>query len=214
MNHRTDNQDAHATTSPVTGTVAGDQHLTDGSEMTDLPFSLRTALRAMRTDQPPDHDLWPSIAGQIHAPSRQSTHGTHQQPVPRRRPGGSTSPQERWRGAAALALAASLVLVVGVVWQKRIEAPDGPSSPSDGLLARAASGMTVEYQSAWQVLDAQRPDSVDATALHEIDRSAAQVRQALRRDPDARYLFDRLQSLYTRRLDLSQRIASQHATPI
>ena len=40
-----------------------------------------------------------------------------------------------------------------------------------------------------------------------LDRSAAQIRTALARDPDARFLLDRLQRTYTRRLALTQRLA-------
>ena len=43
---------------------------------------------------------------------------------------------------------------------------------------------------------------------NELDRSAAEVRAALRQDPDARFLFNRLQSVYARRLDLSRRLAA------
>src|SRR3546814_13279787 len=68
--------------------------------------------------------------------------------------------------------------------------------------------MTDEYRAAWSAFDARRPANVDASALHEIDRGAAAVRAALRQDPDARYLFDRLQSLYAQRLDLSRRLST------
>lgn len=48
---------------------------------------------------------------------------------------------------------------------------------------------------------------MDDSGLRELDRGADQVRAALRKDPDARYLLQRLQSLYARRLDLAQRLA-------
>jgi hypothetical protein len=75
-------------------------------------------------------------------------------------------------------------------------------------MLREAAHMTREYRTAWRAFDARRPAGVDTSALHEIDRNAAQVRAALHQDPDARYLFERLQSLYALRLDLSRRLAT------
>jgi hypothetical protein len=41
--------------------------------------------------------------------------------------------------------------------------------------------------------------------LRELDHSARQIRTALERDPDARFLLDRLRKTYTLRLELTQR---------
>jgi hypothetical protein len=75
-------------------------------------------------------------------------------------------------------------------------------------MLREAADMTREYRLAWRAFDARRPAGVDTSALHEIDRNAAQVRAALQQDPDGRYLFERLQSLYALRLDLSRRLST------
>jgi hypothetical protein len=47
-----------------------------------------------------------------------------------------------------------------------------------------------------------------APALKVLDRSAAQIRTALTRDPDARFLLERLQRTYDRRLELTQRLSA------
>jgi hypothetical protein len=46
-----------------------------------------------------------------------------------------------------------------------------------------------------------------AADLRELDRSEAQIRGALLRDPNARFLLDRLQHTYALRLALTQREA-------
>ena len=68
--------------------------------------------------------------------------------------------------------------------------------------------MTREYRGALQVIAASAPSSVEADpALRELDRSAAQIRSALAKDPDARFLLDRLRHTYAMRLALTQRAA-------
>ena len=57
--------------------------------------------------------------------------------------------------------------------------------------------MTREYQAALRELDSATTDrpatNKAAPALRELDRSAAQIRTAMTRDPDARFLLERLQ---------------------
>lgn len=68
--------------------------------------------------------------------------------------------------------------------------------------------MTREYRGALKVIAASAPSSVDSDpALRELDRSAAQIRSALDKDPDARFLLDRLRRTYAMRLALTQRAA-------
>jgi hypothetical protein len=43
--------------------------------------------------------------------------------------------------------------------------------------------------------------------LRELDRSARQIRTALARDPEARFLLERLRRTYSLRLELTQRAA-------
>ncbi len=148
---------------------------------------LRGRLRALREDLPPDHDLWPEIATRI-----------------AQAPGVVHRTRRRWRPAVVpWAMAATVVLAVFLAWQHNAASPrDG----SDKLIAREAQGMTREYRGALLVITASaQGDVADTQALRDLDRSAAQIRAALVRDPDARFLLDRLQHTYALRLALTQR---------
>ena len=146
-------------------------------------------LRALRRDVVPEHDLWPQIAARI---GQGSTARSSARRLSRARLG-------------SLALAASLVLAVLLVRQYPLRQPH---TVQDKLIASEARGMTREYQGALRVLLSSAPDrTVDDPTLRELDRSAAQIRSALARDPDARFLLDRLQHTYTVRLALTQRAA-------
>ena len=150
--------------------------------------ALRMALRQLRRDHMPAHDLWPRIAADISA--------------------GPVRMPPRPAGASRLmpwAIAASLLLTVALAWQLR------PLQPRDGearLITHEAQAMTREYQGALKVIATSTPAS-DASnpALRELDASAAQIRGALARDPDARFLLDRLRHTYSLRLALTQRAA-------
>ena len=167
---------------------------------------LRWQLRGMREDLPPARDLWPQIAERISA-----TPAAHVR---------AQTARQRW---APLALAASLLLAVGLAWELRPlpGASSGSISPatqlaagqpSSRLLDREAEAMSREYGAALSELRAATPASSVAApqtaALHELDRSAAQIRAALARDPDARFLLDRLRRTYAQRLALTQRAIS------
>ncbi|HTL14631.1 MAG TPA: hypothetical protein VL251_05990 [Thermomonas sp.] len=149
---------------------------------------LRLALRGLRRDVAPAHDLWPGIEARLHGLPRQ-----------RRQP-------RNW--LLSLATAASLVLAVGLAWQLQPgPGPQGgeagPAAPS--LVQREAQGMTVQYQAALREMD---PDAIPASwrpGIQALDRSAGEIRQALRQNPDSRLLLERLRDTYTRRLELSRR---------
>ena len=151
---------------------------------------LQLALRGLRRDVPPGRDLWPDLAARLAKTPQQA-------PVAAR--------PRRWM--PAFALAASLLVAVGVAWQLRpIAAPEASSD----LIQREAQAMTREYRAALLELERSAPPpaaSPVTPALHELDRSAAQIRGALARDPDARFLLDRLRSTYAQRLALTQRAA-------
>ena len=172
---------------------------TDPRNDEQLDDALRFQLRALRQDVAPANDLWPSIASRIATTPQVA-------PAPTRR---------SWRPLAPLAAAASLALAVGIAWQVR-----SPTSPvvavqtqsrapvQTRIIAREAEAMTLEYQAALRELDALAPPAAKAAPeLQVLDQSAAQIRTALARDPNARFLLNRLQSTYTRRLELTQRIA-------
>ena len=165
----------------------------DHEDDAPLDATLRLQLRSLRRDIAPGADLWPGIAARIAEPRRQ---------VPPR------SGAQRY---APWALAASLLLAVGVAWkmQPPPAATDLVPSVEARLLAGEADAMTREYQAALRELEAATPGRTAARpeqpVLRELDRSAKQIRTALERDPDARFLLERLRKTYTLRLELTQR---------
>lgn len=161
---------------------------------------LRMALRGLRRDAEPGHDLWPGVAARIAALPRQAR--------PVRQP-----PRPRWLWP--LATAASLLVVLGVTWTLQPAAPGVageviavatvPAAKRAPLVQREAEALTVQYRAALRELD---PDAIPAgwqPGLEALDRSAAEIRGALERDPTSRLLLERLRDTYTRRLALSRR---------
>lgn len=185
-----------------------------------LPEGLQRSLRALRRDGMPAHDLWPGIHARIAArqdapgPASAALPGLEAPPLPPTFSAcTSISPRRsrRLRRIAGLATAASLAAVLAIGWTAfapPTRAPTPASASASAPMLREAAHMTREYRTAWRAFDARRPAGIDTSALQEIDRNAAQVRAALHRDPDARYLFERLQSLYALRLDLSRRLST------
>ena len=169
---------------------------------TPLDASLRLQLRGLRRDVEPASDLWPGIAARIAA-------------TPQSAP--AAAPARRGHGAsrfAPWALAASLVMAVGVAWKMQPPSigPAAPSTARDGsaaMLDRQAEAMTREYQAALREIESAKPAPAERhpeqAALRELDHSAKQIRTALERDPDARFLLERLRKTYTQRLALTQR---------
>lgn len=163
---------------------------------------LRLALRGLRQDADPGRDLWPGIAARIAA-------------LPRQAPATPAQRTQRWLWP--LATAASLLLAVGVTWkmQPATLSPDmqgaaiattatGAGRPGP-LVQREAENLTVQYRAALRELDPQAVPDGWQPGLEALDRSAAEIRGALQRDPDSRLLLERLRDTYTRRLALSRR---------
>lgn len=157
----------------------------------NLPDGLRWSLRGLRQDTQPQHDLWPAIAQRIATTPQVA----------------AAPPTPLWRRYAPLAMAASLALAIGLAWQLRPADNAAGSDPGARLISAEADAMTREYQAALREFERTTPATTDTTVLHELDRSAAQIRTAMARDPDARFLLDRLQHTYARRLALTQRLA-------
>lgn len=154
-------------------------------------------LRALRSEQLPSHDLWPGIAARISHVPRQPADDA-----------GTVVPLRRSRTLrlAPFALAASLVLAVGVAWQQRPDLGPPPAGKDDAMMQRQAQALTREYEGALRELQAAgAPSAPVGATLQELDRSAAQIRTALARDPDARFLLDQLRRTYEKRLELTQR---------
>lgn len=177
------------------------QHDQSGADEHDAPMpdELRWTLRGLRRDIPPGRDLWPGIVErleQLEKPEEPS--GTARRIAANRR---------RNRFVPTMALAASLALAVGLSWQQRASV-EPVADPGAQLISAEAEALTLEYQAALRELQgAAPPRATAAPALQELDRSAAQIRTALTRDPEARFLLDRLQHTYARRLELTQRLA-------
>lgn len=149
--------------------------------------SLRWKLRGLRQDQPPERDLWPDISARIAAlPPRQAEE-------PKQR---LTSGVRRF---APWAMAASLVLTVGLAWQATRVAPQDPVIP------REAASLTRDYQGALAQMQGAEAHPEFGVALQELDRSAAQIRAAIEHDPNATFLLERLRRTYAKRLALTQR---------
>lgn len=163
--------------------------------------ALAFRLRALRRDLPPGNDLWPGIAARIAAAPRDGAappaKPTVARTVAHRRAPGRLAP---W------ALAASLVLAVGVAWQQRpAHAPASAADPAARVLPRAADAMAREYGAALRELQASTPARAPDPSLRALDQGAAQIRIALAHDPQSRFLLERLRATYEKRLQLTQR---------
>jgi hypothetical protein len=159
-----------------------------------LEPGLRFALRGLRRDAAPATDLWPGIAARL-ASTPQRAASPARRPVP------------AWRRLAPLATAASFALAIGLAWQMRPAPPaDDAARVAQQALVTEADALTREYQAALTEVGPVS-DGETMAALRELDRSAAQIRTALAREPGARFLLDRLQHIYARRLALTQRLA-------
>jgi hypothetical protein len=148
----------------------------------DFDERLRWQLRALRTDVPLENDLWPGIAARLDAP---------QSRVPYR------------HAFAWLAAAAAVVMAFGIGWQLRPVAHVPAAGAS--LVQQEADAMTRDYDAAMRRMQASAPAANDDPVLHELDRSASLIRNALQHDPDADFLLQRLRHTYEKRLALTQR---------
>ena len=186
-----------------------------------LTDALRWQLRALRTEATPTHDLWPGIVARLAA-----------QPAPSAAPPVAplrSTGRRRVRWIASMATAATLALALGMGWQLRpdgagevlvldtMPAPVMPSASSasptpapTSMLAVQANAMSREYEAALREMTALHgglPTAADTQGTFVLlDASAAQIRDALTHDPDARFLLTRLQRVYAQRLTLTQQL--------
>lgn len=152
----------------------------------EISDTLRWQLRALRRDEVPPRDLWAGIASAL--PARQ--------PAPRR---------PAW--LAPVAMAASLLLIVGAVgWWQGARAPIASTS-SATLVQREADGLSRQYQAALDELAPVSPPGSLQPTFAVLDRDAALIRAALTQAPDSRLLLAQLRRTYARRLALVQRVA-------
>lgn len=154
--------------------------------------TLRWQLRGLRRDAEPQADLWPGIAARIAAMPQEAA-----------LPGKSRT----WR-IAPWAMAASVLLAVGMVWQMMPAPQQVPTG--NPLIRQQAVAMALDYERAFAHLQQGRPQQGGIQpemqgAFGELDRSAAQILTAIDRDPDASFLLEQLRRTYARRLQLTQR---------
>lgn len=192
-----------------------------------LPDALRWQLRALRTEATPSHDLWQGIAARIAAQPAPAA-APHPAAITSRPPG-----RRRSRWIASLATAATLALALGMGWQLRpdgageILVQDAPAtsatsaastSPATSMLAAQANAMSREYEAALREMTALHgspPTAAEAQGTFLLlDASAAQIRDALVHDPEARFLLTRLQRVYAQRLTLTQKALTQQPLPL
>ena len=145
---------------------------------------LRWQLRQLPREIEPSRDLWPGIAAAID-----------------RRP---ARPAHRWL-FSSLAMAASLLLVAGLVWKRGAAPVPSPSADASALVVATESrAITSEYQAALrQYKGAPVPAAIEP-ALGELDRSVVQIQHAIASNPDSVYLLEQLRRTYSKRLALTQ----------
>ena len=161
---------------------------------------MRMALRGLRRDIEPGRDLWPGIAARLQSLPQQRTQRRQK-----------SRPAWLW----PVALAASVVMAVGVAWQikplepatdvvPRIAQSSTPAGAAT-LVQREADSMTLHYDAALRELALRAPPAGWQPGLDALDLSAIEIRSAMQQDPNSRLLLERLRATYTRRLVLARR---------
>lgn len=148
---------------------------------------LRMALRGLRREITPERDLWPGIEARL-LPQRQMV---------------AHRPARVW----PLASAASMLLALGLAWQSDPQGarPVAVSGQAVTVLPQEAEALTEHYQAALRELDMRATPASWQPGLEALDRSAMQVREALRQSPDSALLLEQLRQIYARRIALSRR---------
>lgn len=147
-------------------------------------------LRQLPREIAPGRDHWPAIADAI-----------ARQRAPRRL---------RW--LAPLAIAASLLLTVGLVGRAQLPGATHVNAPgaegeriSRVVVRNETRAVTDEYQAALRQLQGAPVPAEVAPTLESLDRSVVQIRNAIAADPDSVFLLEQLRRTYSTRLALTQR---------
>jgi hypothetical protein len=164
--------------------------------MNEHDDDLRLALRGLRRDAMPERDLWQGIAAQLEPQAARPV------PTPARRRG-----RRRWQPfAMAAAVALVAVMATRLMPIRGVSAP--AAAPSHAPLRAEAVRMTRDYQVALERMqDGNAMPGALAPAVQDLDRSAAQILDAIDRDPGSRQLLQTLRYTYDRRLALTRRVA-------
>lgn len=153
--------------------------------------ALRWQLQGLRREIQPENDLWPGIAARL----AQAPQSSLERPK-----------RIRARRFVPWAMAVSVLLVVGMVWQGMPDATQRNQQASPLVLQQAVA-MTFDYENALARMQETEAHPEIQQAFGELDRSAAQILTAIDRDPNAVFLLEQLRRTYARRLQLTQRAA-------
>lgn len=151
--------------------------------------ALRWKLQGLRREIQPESDLWPGIAARL----------TQVQQSNVERPKRISA-----RRFVPWAMAASVLLVVGMFWQG-MPGPTQSNPQTSPLVLQQAVAMTFDYENALARMQETQAHPEVQQAFGELDRSAAQILTAIDRDPNAVFLLEQLRRTYARRLQLTQR---------
>jgi len=151
--------------------------------------ALRWQLQGLRREIQPESDLWPGIAARLAQAPRAS-----EQPK-----------RIAARRFIPWAMAASVLLVVSMVWQG-MPGPAQSNPQTSPLVLQQAVAMTFDYENALARMQEAEAHPEVKQAFGELDRSAAQILTAIDRDPHAVFLLEQLRRTYARRLQLTQRV--------
>ena len=152
--------------------------------------ALRWQLQGLRREVSPEVDLWPGIAARIASMPQHAEVAT---------------PLVDRRRFAPLAMAASVLLAVGFIWQLTPDPGQGTAPQADPLIRKQAVSMTFEYEKALARMEQADSDPEMHAALGDLDRSARMILTAIDDNPEARFLLEQLRRTYARRLQLTQR---------
>ena len=170
---------------------------------------LRWQLKGLRQDTPPRRDLWPEIAARIAELPQTAEIAPGQQDRPSRmfpwsraasRGADASSVRTGARRLAPWAMAASMLLAIGFLWQATHLTP-----PQEPLIRQEAAQLTRDYQGALAQIQGAEAHPELGGALQELDRSAEEILAALDRAPNTRFLLEQLRRTYAKRLALTQR---------
>jgi len=164
---------------------------------------LLAGLRALPERREPPAAVWQRIEASLDAAQPASAAAPTVIPLAGRRRA------RRWRLPVSLAAAASLAALAAMLLPQQVQQPNPQQAmqPTLSPLQQQAEAMSGEYRQAIAALPAAPVPAELRPALHELDASAVQIRDALHQRPDAGYLLGQLRRTYDKRLELTRMAA-------